>query len=440
MSKQICLYLHVHQPFRLNRLNYLDIGETTDYFVGSPHSNKFFMDKVAKKSYLPTNKMLLKLLKAHKDFKISLSISGVVLEQMHMYNPKVLETFQELVATGRVEVVAETYYHSLAGMYSISEFCEQIFQQYNTIKKTFGVEPTAFRNTELIYNNYIATIAKELGFKAILAEGWEPVLGWKSPNYMYEADTVVLSKDDYATVKKFKINSRAKQLKLLLRNYKLSDDIAFRFSNKNWEDYPLTHDKFFRWVSTSSGDLINLFIDYETFGEHQWEDSGIFKFLEKLPAEAEAKKVGFTTVSQAAEREAKDTVSIEDTISWADLERDTSAWDGNKMQKAAIAKVYELETQIKEATEKLRSKSAQTKLLHDWRRLQTSDHFYYMSTKYWSDGDVHKYFSPYDSPYEAFINYMNILEDFVQRLDHELKLLTNTGTAHAKKTRLRSSN
>lgn len=421
--KTICLYLHVHQPYRLTKLNYLEIGQVNDYFVGSsPFTNQFFIDKIAEKSYLPTNKTLLKLLKKHKEFQLSLSITGVIIEQLQKFAPEVLDTFKALVDTGRVEIVSETYYHSLASIYSLSEFCEQVIAHRNLIKAAFGYETQSFRNTELIYNDEIASIVKELGFKATIAEGWDQFLEWRNSNFVYQANTKKLTKKDKEIIARYRFQKTPpKQLKLLLKNYKLSDDIAFRFSNKAWEEYPLTVDKYISWLKSTPGNLINLFMDYETFGEHQWEDTGIFKFLEKLPGEAIKAGMDFKTISKAAKGVAVETIKVKELTSWADLERDLSAWRGNKMQSTALERIYNLGGKLEIQLNKIKNKALKDKYIDQWRRLQTSDHFYYMSTKYWSDGDVHKYFSPYDSPYEAFINFMNVLEDFEQRLDYDTR-------------------
>jgi alpha-amylase len=421
-KKQICLYLHVHQPYRLTKLNYLDLGQLNDYFLGTGEgSNENILKKVASKSYLPTNKVLLKLLKKHPEFKLTLSITGTVIEQFQEFAPKVLKSFQELVATGRVEILAETYYHSLASIYSLQEFCEQVEQHRDLVQQVFGVKPISFRNTELVYNDRIASVVHQLGFKAIVTEGWDPILEWRSSNHIYRANLPELTKQEKKLIADYKIRNKPyKELKLLLKNYKLSDDIAFRFSDKNWQEYPLTVSKYLSWLNATEGNIINLFMDYETFGEHQWEDTGIFKLLEKLPAQALKDGFEFTTVSEAADAKAEDTVAVEGLISWADMERDLSAWNGNKMQQTALTGVYALEKAMRSELQSIKGPMRDF-IVDQWRRLQTSDHFYYMSTKYWNDGDVHKYFSPYESPYEAFINYMNILEDFQQRLDYELQ-------------------
>jgi alpha-amylase len=316
-----------------------------------------------------------------------------VLEQLEKWAPDVLKSFKELVDTGRVEIVGETYHHSLAFFYSPAEFEIQVRMHREKVEQLFGVTPTVFRNTELSYNNDLALWADQAGYKGILAEGWDPVLGWRSPNFVYRP-------------------AGTKNLKLLLKNYKLSDDIAFRFGNREWNEWPLTADKYVHWLNeTKDATNIDLFMDYETFGEHQWEASGIFDFLEALPGEwLKTEGNGFATVSELCDKQdAVDEVDSPHTITWADTERDLSAWLGNAMQREAISNLYALEPKMNEL--------ADLQLYDDWRRLQTSDHFYYMSTKYWNDGDIHAYFSPYDTPFEAYINFMNAYHDVCFRLN-----------------------
>jgi alpha-amylase len=395
MSRDIALYLHVHQPYRIRHYTVLDSGTDHNYFDTdeAKTSNRHILRKVAEKSYLPTNKRLLELLERHPEFKCSLSITGTVLEQLEKWSPEVLASFQALVGTGRVEVVGETYHHSLAFFYSQAEFEMQVNMHRDKVQQLFGVTPKVFRNTELSYNNQLATWAEKAGYKGILAEGWDPVLGWRSPDFVYQP-------------------AGTKHLKLLMKNYKLSDDIAFRFGDKNWKEWPLTADKFSHWLNAKADATnINLFMDYETFGEHQWESSGIFDFLNALPDEwLKTAGNGFATVSELCERfEAADIIDVPDTITWADTERDLSAWLGNAMQREAIGQLYALEPVLKD--------HADLELYNDWRRLQTSDHFYYMSTKYWNDGDIHAYFSPYDTPFEAYINFMNAYHDLCFRLN-----------------------
>jgi alpha-amylase len=352
------------------------------------------MKKVASKCYLPTNHVMLDLINTYKNsnrqFKISYSITGVALEQFEKYAPEVLESFKKLAATGCVEFLSETYYHSLSYLYSKEEFKAQVEMHRKKIKELFNQEPIVFRNTELIFNNEIAHYVEQLGFKAMLAEGADHILQWRSPNFVYKAKTT-------------------NNLKLLLKNYKLSDDIAFRFGQKSWESYPLTAEKFAGWVNDNAEHSINLFMDYETFGEHQWEDTGIFNFLRHLPSELfKNPHTKFIWPSDLAEIEPVAELDIHNYLSWADIERDLSAWVGNNMQNSASSELYQLEKLLKE----LNNKS----LLEDWRKLTTSDHFYYMCTKYFNDGDVHKYFNPYDTPYESYINFMNILNDLIFRM------------------------
>lgn len=388
----ICFYFQVHQPYRVKKYSVFDIGNDHEYFEDRyfhNRNNEAIVKKVAQKCYLPANNVFLDLIHRHPEFKISYSLSGVALEQMEKYTPEVIESFRRLVNTGNVEILDETYYHSLSFFYSNDEFVEQINLHRKKIKELFDYEPKVFRNTELAYNNELAALIEKLGYKGILAEGWDYYLKGKSPNFVYKP---------YNT----------KNIKLLLKNYKLSDDIAFRFSNRGWEEYPLYAPKFGQWVNAinGNGQTINLFMDYETFGEHQWEDTGIFNFLRSLPGEIlKNPDNNFKTPSEIIDSYGPaDELDIHNIVTWADTERDLSAWTGNSMQKSALKKIYEIEEEV------LSSENEEIK--DKWRKLQTSDHFYYMCTKWFSDGDVHKYFSPYESPYEAFISYMNVLNDF----------------------------
>lgn len=399
MSKSIVLYLHVHQPFRVRHYSIFDAGINHDYFFTMPYedrtSNERIAHKVAEKSYIPTNRYLLQLLNNHPEFRLSLSITGTVIEQLEMWSPEALQSFKDLVATGRVEIVGETYHHSLAFFYSRSEFEAQVAMHRKKVQEVFGQTPQVFRNTELSYNNDIAYWADKAGYKGILAEGWNPVLGWRSPNHVYQP-------------------TYTDNIRLLLKNYKLSDDIAFRFGNRNWQEWPLTADKFAHWLNeTPDSTNFNLFMDYETFGEHQWHDSGIFDFLSHLPNEwLRQEGNGFKTVSELIDAiPPSDRVDVPNTTTWADTERDLSAWLGNGMQQQAIHALYDLEDAI------LSTKDLG--LIEDWRRLQASDHFYYMCTKWFSDGDIHAYFSPYANPYDAFIAFMNAYHDLKYRLNEK---------------------
>lgn len=431
----ICLYFQVHQPYRLRHYKVQDIGEHSNYF--DDEKNQAVFRKVAGKCYLPTNALLLHLCKTYPEFRLSFSFSGSFLKQCQQWGQDVLESFQKLAQTGQMEILAETANHSLASMYSKKEFAEQIHEHQKIIETLFGVQPKIFRNTELIYNNEIAEFIRNMGFQGIVAEGADHILGWRSPNYLYKALHCELPKEMKSLAKKYRIKNsphvpqdpyvphvlRVKRtLPLLLKNYKLSDDIAFRFSNRDWKEFPLTSEKFASWIDAAPGQSINLFMDYETFGEHQWEDTGIFQFLEHLPRVLRERKIGFRTPSETiAALKPISEIDMHSPVSWADLERDLSAWNGNEIQRSALAAVYALEPLIKNFKKKNSEPSTLNHELELWRKLQTSDHFYYMCTKYWSDGDVHKYFSPYDSPYDAYIYYMNAVSDLEQRIVQSLE-------------------
>ncbi len=386
----ICFYFQVHQPYRVKEYSVFDIGSGQSYF--DEVKNEEVTKKVARKCYLPTNKLLLDLIKEHQGrFKISFSITGTAIEQFEKYTPEVIQSFKELAETGCVEFLAETYHHSLSWLKSKDEFKKQIEMHAKKIKELFGQEPKVFRNTELIFNNEIAHDVEEMGYKGIIAEGADKILGWRSPDHLYKAKTT-------------------DKIKLLLKNYKLSDDIAFRFSNKGWEEHPLTVDKYTHWIKEVQGECVNLFMDYETFGEHQWEDTGIFEFMRHLPGRLmEHGHIDFKTPSELVDSyEVKDELDVHHIISWADMERDITAWQGNKMQVSALNMIYDVEKEVMLTND--------TKLIDDWRKLTTSDHYYYMCTKWFSDGDVHKYFSPYESPYDSFIYFMNVLNDLKMRI------------------------
>lgn len=392
----ICFYFQVHQPWRVKRYRIFDIGHDHEYFNDTSETdlnNIKILRKVSEKCYLPANEIFYNLLTSIPEFKISFSLSGVFLEQIELYAPDVLRSFQKLVKTGKVEILSETFYHSLSFFYSREEFEEQVALHKKLVKKLFGVTPTVFRNTELAYTNELAQWADKKGYKGIIAEGWDSFLGWRSPNFLYKP-------------------VQTKKIKLLLKNYALSDDMAFRFSEKTWKEWPLTTEKYAQWIHrvNGNGDIVNLFMDYETFGEHQWAEHGIFDFLKELPKRLlEHKDNDFVTPSEAVERfAARDEIDVPYVVTWADTERDLSAWMGNAIQDSALSTVYSLESQIK--------KQNDLHLMSDWRKLQTSDHFYYMCTKWYSDGDVHKYFNPYESPYDAFISYMNAVKDLQQRI------------------------
>lgn len=395
MAKSICMYFQVHQPTRLRLYRFFDIGKDSHYY--DDFANRTILKRIAQKCYLPMNELLLKAIMESKgELKVAFSISGSALEQFDRYAPEVLDSFKALAKTGSVEFLCETYYHSLASVGSIPEFRHQVLKHKSAIEEYFGQTPVTFRNTELIYSDQIGREAFQLGFNTMLTEGARHIMGWRSPNYVYT-------------------NDFESSQKLLLRNYKLSDDIAFRFGDRNWAEWPLTAEKFRDWVEAAEGDVVNLFMDYETFGEHQKAESGIFDFVKCLPAAvAAAGDFEFVTPKEAAKKHASvGALDVPDPISWADEERDLSAWLGNELQNDAFSKVNSL-------NEKLGILNDQ-QLWSDFGHLQESDHFYYMCTKFFSDGAVHKYFNPYDTPYEAFINYMNVLSDFSIRVEDALK-------------------
>ncbi|HAQ38004.1 MAG TPA: glycoside hydrolase family 57 protein [Saprospiraceae bacterium] len=392
--RTICFYFQVHQPYRLRQYRFFDIGANADYF--NEHENRFIVRRVAEKCYLPMNNILLELIQQYGSaFKVSFSLSGTVMEQFEEYAPEVLNSFKALAQTGQVEFLSETYSHSLASIIDKEEFKRQVKKHAQKIKEHFNQKPTTFRNTELIYSDEIGATVAEMGYNLMLAEGAKHVLGWRSPNFMYT-------------------NPLNPKLKLLLKNYKLSDDIAFRFSQQSWDGWPLTTEKFVGWLDSlpPEEEVVNLFMDYETFGEHQWEETGIFDFMKNLPGRVFASSgFDFSLPGELVQvMQPVASVHVPYPTSWADEERDLTAWLGNELQDEAFRKLYELIGKVRT--------SKDPQIQQDWLRLQNSDHFYYMCTKWFSDGDVHKYFNPYGSAYEAFINYMNVLSDFRLRLKY----------------------
>jgi len=396
----VCPYFHVHQPYRIKKYRVFDIGKDNQYFNDSSETdlnNRKIVEKVADKSYRPMNAVLLDLLEKHPEFRFALSFSGTVLDQFEAYAPDVLESFQKLVATGRVEILADTYHHSLAFFYSVPEFERQVAQHAKRIHELFGQAPRVFRNTELSYRNDLAKWCEDNGYLGIMAEGWDPILGWRSPNHVYQP-------------------VGCDRIKVLLKNYKLSDDVAFRFGNKAWESHPLNAETYADWIHAHHGDgsTINLFMDYETFGEHQWEDTGIFNFIKALPEILlRHPDTAFKTPTETIQSyDSVGEIDVPDILTWADTDRDLTAWVGNDIQKDAIAAIYAVEEDVM-ATE-------DTEIIEIWRKLQTSDHYYYMCTKWSDDGDVHAYFSPYESPYDAYVAFMNALSDLQLRIQHIL--------------------
>lgn len=385
----VCLYFQLHQPYRLRRYSVFD----TDRHYFDDFKNAEILRSIASRCYLPANQLIGELIKQFNGaFRVAYSISGVLLEQFEEHTPEVLNSFKKLAATGCVEFLNETYYHSLCFLYSRDEFRQQVELHRRKIKQLFDVESRVFRNTELIYNNELAQTVAHWGYEGCLAEGNDTVLGTRSPNFLYSPPG-------------------GARIKLLLRNYRLSDDIAFRFSDKAWEQYPLTADKFAGWVGqiNGHGSVCNLFMDYETLGEHQWADTGIFEFFRHLPEQLlQLPDTQFMTPSQLIDTyTSSGDLDVSHVTSWADTERDLSAWLGNAMQSNALHELYKLEGLLKDRGDE--------QLLTDWRKLGTSDHFYYMCTKYWADGQVHRYFSPYESPYDSYINFMNVLDNIQSR-------------------------
>jgi len=391
----INLCFQVHQPYRLRTYRFFNIGQDHQYY--DDYQNRHIIRRVAERSYLPANKMMLDLIHEFgSSFKITFSISGPVLEQLLQHAPDVIHGFQEMAATGCVEFTGETYSHSLASLGSKEEFVRQIEKHRDKINDLFNQRPTTFRNTELIYDDQIGMTVAELGFSTMLTEGAKHVLGWKSPNFLY-------------------CSAANPKLKLLLRNFRLSDDIIFRFSNRDWSEWPVTTEKFVAWLNKlpKSEEVVNLFLNYETLGEQQWKETGIFDFFYMLPKTVFTQsKYSFSTSRELSEKlQPVAPVSVLYPISWADEEKDLTAWLGNELQDEAFGKLYGIEKDVMACNK--------PDVIRDWERLQTSDHFLYMCTKWFSDGEVHKYFNPYHSPYEAFINYMNVLSDFIIRVNEK---------------------
>ncbi len=391
--KSVCFYFQIHQPFRLKRYRFFDIG--SDHYYYDDYSNEEIITRIARNCYLPANQTILQMIKdTNGKFKVAYSISGIALEQLELYAPEVIDSFKELAKTGCVEFLAETYAHSLASLRDDDdEFELQVKAHMKKIQNLFGCKPTVFRNTELIYSDDIGERVANMGFKGMLTEGAKHVLGWKSPNYVYCC-------------------ANNPRLKILLKNFKLSDDVTFRFSDWSWNQYPLTADKFMGWIKdgSESEDVVNLFMNYETFGEMQSAGTGIFEFLKALPYFADQMGIDFQTPSQVFDsRKPIDQINVPYPMSWADEERDLSAWLGNELQRSAFDKLNSIGERVRLSNDK--------RLLQDWYYLQSSDHYYYMSTKYFSDGAVHSHFSPYDTPFDAFMNYMNVVSDFMARVN-----------------------
>ena len=380
-KRTLCLYFQVHQPIRLRKYHFFDIGKYSDYY--DDFANRSFTKKIAERCYLPANRVLLELIKKYgKNFKVAFSITGLAIEQFRKYAPEVIDSFKALAGTGCVEFLAETYSHSLACLVDETEFKHQVKRHADLMKELFGMKPVTFRNTELVYSDEIGEMVAKMGYTTMLTEGARHILGWKSPNYLYT-------------------NSINPKLKLLLKNFRLSDDIAFRFSDRQWDQWPLTAEKYVSWLDAADGEIVNLFMDYETFGEHQNAETGIFDFLAALPGQVfSASDFEFLTPKEAAAKhQPVAPLHVPYPISWADEERDLTAWLGNELQNEAFEELYK----VRDKVNALKDES----LTHD--------------SKLFADGDIHRYFTPYDTPYEAFINYMNVLSDFILRVEREYK-------------------
>lgn len=407
-KRTLCLYFQVHQPVRLRKYHFFDIGKNNDYY--DDFANRTYTRKIADRCYLPANRVILELIKKYgKNFKVAFSITGLAIEQFQKYAPEVIDSFKELAATGSVEFLAETYSHSLACLVDEAEFKRQVKRHSEVMKDLFGMKPVTFRNTELVYSDEIGEMVANMGYTTMLTEGARHILGWKSPNYLYT-------------------NSINPKLRLLLKNFRLSDDIAFRFSDQNWDQWPLTAEKYVSWLTAADGEIVNLFMDYETFGEHQSAGTGIFDFLAALPGQVFANSdFEFLTPKEAAAKhQPVAPLHVPYPISWADEERDLTAWLGNELQNEAFEELYK----TREKVNALKDEA----LIHDYNCLQASDHFYYMCTKLFADGDIHSYFTPYATPYEAFINYMNVLSDFILRVDNEYEKQKGKTNKRTKKT------
>jgi alpha-amylase len=392
--KTICLNFQIHQPFRYRKYRFFDIGNDSYYY--DDYANETIMRKIADKCYLPANNILLQQIRKLKGkFKVSFSISGVAMDQFKLYAPEVIDSFKELAETGSVEFLSGTYANSLVSLVDEQLFAKQVKAHDDLIEEYFGQRPKVFRNSEMIYSDELGDLIYRMGFETVLTEGAKHILGWKSPNYLY-------------------CNALNPRQKVLMRNHHLSDDLSFRFSNTSWNEYPLTASKMTDWLVNlpKKEEIVNIFLNYETFGEIQKKKTGIFDFLESLPEMIlKTKELSFSTPGEAAKvLQPVSAVHVLHPISWADEERDLSAWLGNELQRDAFNHLYALKDRVMQCTD--------SQIQKDWLYLQSNDHLYYMCTKFFSDGEVHKFFNPYASPYEAFINYMNVLSDFTLRLNN----------------------
>lgn len=411
--KSICFYFQIHQPFRLKTYRFLDIGN--DHYYYDDFANDEIITRIAQRSYLPACETLKEMFATYgKKFKVAFSISGIALEQIELYVPELIDALKELVQTGNVEFLTETYAHSLSSLADPEEFRLQVKEHSDKIYQLFGQHPKVLRNTELIYSDDISQLVYSMGYKGMITEGAKHILGWKSPNYVYSS-------------------AAAPKLKLLLKNSKLSDDISFRFNNTEWPEYPLTADKYINWIADlpEEEQIINLFMNFETLGELQPRESGIFEFMKALPRFAFEKNIGFITPSEAiAKMKSVSELAVPFPMSWADEARDTSAWLGNDLQNEAFNKLYSIAERVRLCSDR--------RLKQDWMYLQASDHFYYMCTKHLDDGAVHSHYSPYESPFTAFTNYMNVLADFIVRVEEQYPLTIENEELNALLTTIRN--
>lgn len=411
--KAICFYFQIHQPFRLKRYRFFDIGN--DHYYYDDFANDDIITRIAHRSYIPAAESLLRMIEqSNGRFRCAISITGVALEQCEQYVPEFVDLLKKLADTGKVEFLAETYAHSLSSLIDADEFINQVEVHDEKIYELFGQKPKVLRNTELIYCDEMAPVIASMGYKGVITEGAKHILGWKSPNYVYSA-------------------ASAPKLKLLLKNSKLSDDISFRFSNTEWDAYPLTADKYIDWIANTPPEeqIVNLFMNLETFGELQTRETGIFQFLEALPRFAAERGIDFMTPTEAVTKlKAVGELSILHPISWADEARDTSAWLGNKLQNEAFNKLYSVAERVRLCEDR--------RLKQDWYYLQASDHLFYMSTKRKADGAVHSHFSPYETPFQAFTNYMNVLADFIVRVEEQYPLSIENEELNALLTTIRN--
>lgn len=410
--KAICFYFQIHQPFRLKRYRFFDIGN--DHYYYDDFTNDDIVTRIAQRSYIPAAESLLRMLEQHPNFRFALSITGVALEQCEQYVPEFIDLLKKLAATGRVEFLAETYAHSLSSLTDPEEFASQVKVHDDKIRELFGVTPKVLRNTELIYCDEMAPQILSMGYKGVITEGAKHILGWKSPNYVYSA-------------------ASAPKLKILLRNAKMSDDIAKRFSNTEWDAYPLTADKYIDWIASTPAEeqIINLSMNLETFGEFQTRETGIFQFLEALPYFAKERGVEFVTPTEAISKlKPVGELSIMHPISWTDESRDTTAWLGNKLQNEAFEKLYSVAERVRLCDDR--------RLKQDWYYLQAADHLFYMATKHFADGAAHSNFSPYETPFQAFTNYMNVLADFIVRVEEQYPLSIDNEELNALLTTIRN--